>query len=248
MNIKELSEAEKNKAIAEILDKGLVSPVCRLKTVWNFFRFCSLKWIFFDMGDCIFLGLLIAFTGWIILLQTDEKFIFCVLFGISPFVYMATYLLTSWKEYQQQMYEMKMVCLYSLYQVIALRMLYFSVLNLILNSAILAIIKEFHIMKIDFWRMLGISFSSIFIYGIIILSFKFKGKRWLSYTAPPFLWIAFNAVIYTLWSKHIERVIMNMSSWILYSITVILSLIYLVSLYIYVMTEKKGDKSYAISK
>lgn len=248
MNIRELSKADKNKAITEILDKGLVSPVYRLKKVWDFFCVCSPKWIFFDMGDCIFLGLLIAFTGWIILLQTDEKFICCVLFGISPFVYMATYLLTSWKEYQQQMYEMKMVCLYSLYQVTALRMLYFSVLNLILNSAILAIIKEFHIMKIEFWRMLGISFSSIFIYGIIVLTFKFKGNPWLSYTAPPFLWIVFNTVIYTLWNKYIERVIMNMSSWIVYFITVILSLIYLVSLYIYMMTETKGDKTYAISK
>ena len=136
------------------------------------------------MGDCIFLGLLIAFTGWVILLQADEKFICCVLFGISPFAYMAAYLLASWKEYQQQMYEMKMVCLYSLYQVTALRMLYFSILNLILNSAILAIIKEFHFMKIDFWRMLGISFSSIFIYLILILTFKFKGKRRLSYVMP----------------------------------------------------------------
>ena len=248
MNMKELSKAEKDKAIAEILDKGLVSPVCRLKKIWVFLGFCSPKWIFFDMGDCIFLGLLIAFTGWIILLQADEKFICCVLFGISPFVYMAAYLLSSWKEYQQQMYEMKMVCLYSVYQVTALRMLYFSVLNLISNSAILVIIEESHITKIDFWRMLGISFSSIFIYGIFILVFKFKGKRRLSYVTPPFLWIALNTVIYALWNRYIERVIMNMSVWIVYAITVILLLIYIVSLYIFMITGAKGDKTYAVSK
>ena len=238
MNMKELSKAEKDKAIAEILDKGLGSPACRLKKIWEFLRFCNLKWIFFDMGDCIFLGLLIAFTGWVILLQADEKFICCVLFGISPFVYMAAYFLASWKEYQQQLYEMKMVCLYSLYQVTALRMLYFSVLNLVLNSAILAIIQEFHIMKIDFWRMLGISFSSIFIYGILILTFQFRGKRWLSYVTPPFLWIALNTVIYALWNRYIERVIMNMSVWIVYVITLILLLIYIVSLYIYIIRNR----------
>lgn len=240
VNMKELSKAEKDKAIAEILDKGLTSPIYRLKKIWKFFSFCNPKWIFFDMGDCIFLGLLIAFTGWIILLQADEKFICCVLFGISPFVYIASYLLVSWKEYRQQMYEMKMACLYSLYQVTALRMLYFSILNLTLNSAVLVMIREFHIVKMDFWRMLGISFSSIFIYGILILIFKFKGKRLLSYVTPPFFWIALNAVIYALWNRYMEKVIMNMSVWIVYAITAILLLVYIVSLYIYTIRNRAG--------
>ena len=128
-----LSEAEKNHAIKEIIDKGVVSPQDKARKLLATFRFCIPKYVFFDMGDCIFLGMLAAFIGWVMLWRVNENFLCCALLCASPFAYMATYLLTAWKEYQQQMYEIKMVCFFNLYQVTALRMLYFSSLNLVLN-------------------------------------------------------------------------------------------------------------------
>ena len=137
MNIEMLSEDKKNLAIQEIIEKGILSPRDRFRKLTAAFRFCLPRYLFFDMGDCIFIGLLAAFIGWVLLWRVNDNFLCCSLLVASPFAYMAIYLLTTWKEYQQQMYEMKMVCFFDLYQVTALRMLYFSSLNIVLNFIIL---------------------------------------------------------------------------------------------------------------
>lgn len=242
-----LSEAEKNHAIKEIIDKGVVSPQDKARKLLATFRFCIPKYVFFDMGDCIFLGMLAAFIGWVMLWSVNENFLCCALLCASPFAYMATYLLTAWKEYQQQMYEIKMVCFFNLYQVTALRMLYFSSLNLVLNFLLLLFERYFFASEILFWRLLGISFSAIFLYGILVILFQLKGQNRKSFVLPPFLWIMFNSLSFVFWNEQIEGIIMELSIYIVYTVTIVLFLLYLTALYVY-MTAGMGGKEYAVSK
>lgn len=247
MNIEMLSEDKKNLAIQEIIDKGIVSPHDRLRKLAGAFRFCIPKYLFFDMGDCIFIGLLAAFIGWVLLWRVNDNFLCCSLLVASPFAYMAIYLLTTWKEYQQQMYEMKMVCFFDLYQVTALRMLYFSSLNIVLNFIILFSERSFFHSDTLFWRLLGISFSAIFLYGLLLILFQLKGQGRKSFILPPSLWIVANSIAFIFLKEHIEKFIMELSVYIVYTVTVVLLLLYLAALYIY-MIAGKGGKEYAVSK
>ena len=247
MNIEMLSEDKKDLAIQQIIEKGIVSPHDRLKKLTTAFRFCIPKYLFFDMGDCIFIGLLAAFIGWVVLWRVNDNFLCCSLLAASPFAYMAVYLLTTWKEYQQQMYEIKMVCFFDLYQVTALRMLYFSSLNLVLNFIILFSERSFFHSDILFWRLLGISFSAIFLYGLLLILFQLKGQGRKSFILPPLLWIIANSIAFIFFNEHIEKFIMELSITIVYTVTAVLLLLYLAALYIY-MIAGKGGKEYAVSK
>ncbi len=247
MLTEKLSEAEKELAIKEIIEKGVISPHDKVKKLLSVFRFCVPKYIFFDMGDCIFLGLLAAFIGWIILWRANQDFLCCTLLLASPFAYMTTYILTAWKEYHQQMYEIKMVCFFNLYQVTAIRMLYFSSLNLVLNFFMLLFVRYFFASEILFWRLLGISFSAIFLYGILILLFQLNGQKQRAFFLPPALWIMINSFLFIFWNEQIEQIVMNLSIYIVYAIAMILCLSYLTALYIY-MTSGKGGKECAVSK
>lgn len=242
-----LSETEKELAIKEIIKKGVVSPHDKIQKLLTVFRFCIPKYIFFDIGDCIFLGLLAACIGWIILWRANPNFFCCSLLCVSPFAYMAVYLLTSWKERQQQMYEIKMVCFFNLYQVTALRMLYFSSMNLVLNFLMLLFGRCVFALKILFWRLFGISFSAIFLYGILIILFQMKEQNRISLFLPPVLWLLMNSFIFIFWNGRAERLMMNLSVYIVYMITIVSLLLYLAVLYIYI-TSGKGEKEYAVSK
>ena len=247
MNTKMLSEDKKNLAIQEIIEKGLISPHERFKKLKAAFRFCIPKYLFFDMGDCIFIGLLAAFTGWVVLWRINENFLCCSLLFASPFAYMAVCLFTTWKEYQQQMYEIKMVCFFDLYQVTVLRMLYFSSLNLVLNFMILLSERSLFHSELLFWRLLGVSFSAIFLYGLLLLLFQCRGRGRKSFILPPFFWMTTNSIAFLFWNERIEKFIMELSVTVVYTVTVVLLLLYLAALYIY-MIAGKGGKEYAVSK
>lgn len=247
MNIEMLSENEKDLAIQEIIEKGMISPHDRLKKLTAAFRFCIPEYLFFDMGDCIFIGLLAAFTGWVVLWRINDNFLCCSLFVASPFAYMAVYLLTTWKECQQQMYEMKMACFFDLYQVTALRMLYFSGLNLVLNFMILFSERSFFRSGRLFWRLLGVSFSAIFLYGLLLTLFQLKVQGRKSFILPPFLWIMINSFAFLFLNEHIEKFMMELSVSIVYTVTAVLLLLYLAVLYLYMITGKRG-REYVVSK
>lgn len=242
-----LSETEKEIAIKEIIEKGVVSPQDKARKLLSIFRLGAPEYIFFDMGDCIFLGLLAAFIGWIILWRINPNFLCCSLLCASPFAYMATYLFTAWKEYQQQMYAIKMVCFFNLYQVTALRMLYFSSLNLVLNFLALLLERYFINSEILFWRLLGLSFSAIFLYGILLIIFQLKAQKRKAFVLPPILWLLLNGFTLLFWNESIEKIIMNLSVYIVYVIAGLLFLLYLTALYIY-MTSGKGEKEYAVGQ
>ena len=247
MNTEMLSEDKKDLAIQEIIEKGLISPHDRFKKLKAAFRFCIPKYLFFDMGDCVFIGLLAAFTGWVVLWRVNENFLCCSLLFASPFAYMAVYLFTTWKEYQQQMYEMKMVCFFDLYQVTALRMLYFSSLNLVMNFIILFSERSFFHSEQLFWRLLGVSFSAIFLYGILLILFQSKVQGRKSFILPPFLWIMINSIAVLFLKERMEKFIMKLSVSIVCTVTAVLLLLYLAALYIYMIAGKRG-KEYAVSK
>ena len=245
MNTEMLSEDKKALAIQEIIEKGIPSPRDRFRKLAAAFRFCLPRYLFFDMGDCIFIGLLAAFIGWVGLWRINGSFLCCSLLFASPFAYMAVWLLTAWKEYRQQMYELKMVCFFDLYQVTALRMLYFSSLNLVLNFLILWSGRSFFHAELLFWRLLGISFSAIFLYGLLLILFQLRGRGRKALILPPFLWIVANCTAFIFWNEHMEKFILELSVSIVYAAAAGLLLLYLAALSLY-MTAGKEGKEYAV--
>lgn len=145
------------------------------------------------------------------------------------------------------MYEIKMTCYFNLHQVTALRMLYFSGLNLIVNFVMILLERRISILGALFWRLLGISFSGIFIYGVLLIAFQIKVHGRMSVILPPVFWLMINSVIFIVWNERIEFIILNLSVYIVYLVTAGLLMLYIAMLYTY-MTNWRGETDYAFSE
>lgn len=246
MSIQKLSEAEKDFAINEIVKKGVVKPGDKFRKIFEVRRACTFHTLFFGVGDCFLLGFLVAACIWLLLIQAGSQVIICMVFAVSPFAYIASYLLTSWKEHRLQLYDIKMTCRYTVRQVSAFRMICFSGTNIFLNVLMLSLLMRFQLPAIAFWKVLGLSFVSIFLYGIIMLIFQIKGMPYLTTVLPPVLWGIINAFVIAFYGERLEIMLLNLAGSLVFTITVIAFAGYLIALFVFFISKNREEENYVV--
>ena len=246
MSIQKLSEAEKDFAISEIVEKGVVKPRDKFRKLFEVRRACTFHTLFFGVGDCFLLGFLIAASVWLLLIQAGSQVIICMVFAVSPFAYIVSYLLTSWKEHRLQLYDIKMTCRYTVRQVSAFRMICFSGTNIFLNVLMLSLLMRFQLPAIAFWKILGLSFVSIFLYGIIMLVFQIKGMPYLTTVLPPVLWGIINVFVIAFYGERLEIMLLNLAGSLVFTITVIAFAGYLIALFVFFISKTREEENYAV--
>lgn len=241
MNTWKLSDIEKEKAIQDIVQHGVVSPADRIKELLNVSKACPFRVLFFGVGDCLFLGVLITVCVGLFLLQFNMQTILCSVFALSPFAYIISFFLTTWKEYIVQLYEVKMSCHYTIRQVTALRMIYFSLGNMLINTAILALFVQTQTTFIPFWKTLGLSFSSLFLYGVIMMLFQIKGNLYLSVAIPPVIWGLLNLLVIMCYGEQMEKTLYNLTGGLVLVFVFATCILYLFMLYSFSTTKHKEE-------
>lgn len=231
LNDLKLSETQKEAAIQNIVKQGVISPSDRIRKLINVALKCPFRILFFGVGDCLFIGVLITACLWLFLMQLDTQVILCCVFALSPFAYIISFLLTSWKEYALQLYEIRSSCRYTMHQVTALRMICFSFINMMINAAALLLLVKMQAAFIPFWKALSLSFSSLFIYGVIMLFFHIKGKSFLSALIPPMLWCAFSLAAVMWCGSRIEVLLTGMAGGAVVSLLIAACAAYLLIFY-----------------
>lgn len=235
MNTWKLSEIEKESAIQNIVRRGTVSPADRIKALLDAGKTCPFGVLFFGVGDCLFLGVLITVCLWLFFLQWNTQMILCSVFALSPFAYISSFLLTTWKEHIVQLYEVKMSCHYTIRQITALRMIYFSLGNMFLNTAALLLFVPARAAFIPFWKTLGLSFSSLFLYGVILLLFQIRGSLRLSAAMPPLAWILLNCSVAMYYGERMEKMLLNLAGGLVFILVAATCMAYLLMLYSFSM-------------
>lgn len=247
MSIQKLSEAEKDFTISKIVEKGVVKPGDKFRKMLEVRRACTFHTLFFGVGDCFLLGLLIAACIWLLLIQAGSQVIICMVFAVSPFEYIASYLLTSWKEHRLQLYDIKMTCRYTVRQIYAFRMIYFSGINILLNVLMLSLLMRFQLPLIAFWEILGLSFASIFLYGMLMLVFQIKGMPYLTTVLPPALWGIINVFVIAFYGEALETMLLNLAGGLVFFIMVIVFAGYLIALFVFFISKPREEENYVIS-
>lgn len=94
--------------------------------------------------------------------------IYSYIFLLSPILFLVLSISTYARITQNNTYEVEMACKYNVYQIIAFRMLMFSVFSILLNTiAIAAVAIEYA--EIDFLRAFLLSLTSLFLFSILLL-------------------------------------------------------------------------------
>ena len=149
-------------------------------------RRVPLSVVFFGVEDCLFLPVLAALLC-LIPGAAATRFSPAVplLFLFSPALYAALHLLTAWKDKMSGMAEWRRSCKLSAWTILALRMLVFGGLAaaLCVPANILLWLTSGRVWSLP-W-MLGLSFSSLFLYAALTL-FCLRLRRGM--VLPPAVW------------------------------------------------------------
>lgn len=245
MSIENLSNEKKEQSIQYIVEQGIVNPKMRWLDLKNKIEICSIRTAFYGINDCIFLGIIISVILWCMFLQIDTKLIGCGVSLLSPLLYLIIYSLVVWKEMLGKFYEMKMVCKYNLQLLSSFRMLYFSVVNLILNTMAIFMMQISGIKNIHFLNLLGISFSAIFLYGIVVIFLRWKMRTVISQLICSMIWLVIHVLFICFGGQIFEKFLMNLSIYVVMTFVVVSGTVYLSMLFLNVTKRIEGEMEYA---
>lgn len=189
------TDAERERSIAAVLDAALPQRARRGWLGWTL-RESPPSLLFFGVEDCLFLatlfaGLCLAPAALAVVQNTPLP---ALLFLVSPALYLALHLLTTWKESMSGMLEWKRTCRVPLQKVTAVRMFVFGGASVVACVAMSAVLWQLSNRALPFAWMLGVSFSSLFLYAALSLAVQRARRRWALFAVPA-AWVVLGAVL-----------------------------------------------------
>lgn len=151
-------------------------------------------------ADRIELGLLLLaaialFSILLIPARTPSEGMYASIFLLSPIVFLAFSLYTYVNKVERDTYEVEMSCKFNVYQVIAFRMLLFSVVSILVNTVLIALIACVH-EDISFSRALMISLTALFLFSILFLYALMRRRSLVMVTMMVAGWLAGNGLLH----------------------------------------------------
>lgn len=195
------SGEEKNRSIRMILDRGIPKPNRMLADLWETACRIGVKGLFFGVGDCMFLALLLGgllWAGCFFAMAAGRGQFSVLLFLVSPFLYALLHLLSIWKEIMTGTYETMMVCRCSLRQLMVLRMLAFGGFAVILLTGVSAGIGWLLEGSPSILNLMGISFSALFLFAAASAAAEWKWRAPGAYLVVPAFWVIFSLILLVL--------------------------------------------------
>ena len=165
------TEAEKQRAIARILDAGLPRRVAFGRELREVLQRIGPRALLFGVGDCLALSLLI----WALCLLSalfvagSTGSLAPALFLFSPLLYAALSLLTAWKNLQTGIWEWTWTFQVSARMVAALQMLCFGGVSVLVCVPANMLLWTFTGQEMPLGWMLALSLASLFLYGALSL-------------------------------------------------------------------------------
>ena len=195
------TEAEKNAAVAQILDAGLPARPGLWHTLTETFQAVGLRTLFFGAADCLFLAVLFLVLCLLpaAAAAARQGSLGPVLFLLSPALYAALHLLTAWKEAQSGTLEWRQTCRVSLRAMTALRMLVFGGTSVWICVPVNLLLWRLAGGTVSLSWMVALSVSSLCLYGMLSLyCLRLRGLAGL--LAAPAIWATLG-IVPLLWER-----------------------------------------------
>ncbi|ERI07433.1 hypothetical protein [Aneurinibacillus aneurinilyticus] len=142
-----------------------------------------------------------------VLRQVDNLYAF--IFLISPVLFIALSVYTYSNKIMNTTYEVEMTCKYNVYQIIAFRMLLFSIISILVNSmTILFIVMSYN--DAHFFRAFMISITGLFIFSIVFLYTLMKKHSTVIAAMTIIGWVLGNLLLKFLDNKFYSDILINL--------------------------------------
>lgn len=189
-----------NQTIRIQIDKIVSAGVKQKQNFLSFLRSMvqqvGLRHIFSDRLEITFITLLVTIMiGLIVFLPYHSEIhdMYGYIFLLSPILFLVLSIFTYVRKTQNHTYDVEMACKYNVYQIIAFRMLVFSVFSIVLNTIAVAIIA-IQYEEIQFMRAFLLSISALFLFSILLLFALMKRRTTVIVAGIVIGWIIGNLV------------------------------------------------------
>ncbi|NLO86129.1 MAG: hypothetical protein GX096_12005 [Clostridiales bacterium] len=242
------TEMEKNKSIQRILENGMPRQRSLGNALVNLWHSVGIHGLFFGLGDCVFLSILACGVIWFGLLASfgsNPNSLFLLIFFASPFLYAAMHMLSAWKEIMNGTYEQMMTCQCNLRQVTILRMLIFGGISVVVAALTGMAISALIAKEISVFRILGISFSSLFLYAALSLLVEWKCHAPWSIGMPAVVWtVIFIALLFL--GERAEQLLLSVPTAVFWNVVAGALAAYFLMLKRFYFDSKEGVLLHAI--
>ncbi len=241
MNMIELSHDEKDRAIEEILSKGLSKP----RSLWGYLCeiYCALglRYIFLDTAQSILITVT-AVIGFAMLYPLVSEY--AALFAAAPVFFVCIVLSTETIERGSGLYELKMACKYTIRQIAAFRVLCFSLMSAA-GCSLISLYFSRQPVAYDFFRAFSLSLCALFLCSFltIFLMRRFNWK-WIHFSVIP-LWISIGILPVWIWGSQWELFLSQIPVAITILVTVIACALFLMEIKI-LMNIRKSEVAYDV--
>ncbi|WP_153733045.1 hypothetical protein [Sporosarcina obsidiansis] len=196
--VPELDEHLVQSQIKQIVEQSVAAKPTFSRQMNTMYSQISMRQIFADRKELSFIFLIgVLLFGWLFFIQQhlESEAVYTGLFLISPVLFLGFSLYSYWTRVEQDTYEVEMACKFNVYQLMAFRMLAFSVLSILVNSFFIALVAQVH-PNIHFIRALMISLTSLFIFSNLFLWTLMKRHSLVTTAAMVFGWIFSNLLLH----------------------------------------------------
>jgi hypothetical protein len=202
----------------------------------SMYRQVGIRHLFSDRTELVFILFSVAAILSVFLITSNLQRVpaqeaYAFIFLISPILFLAFSLYTYANKVLNTTFEVEMACKYNVYQIIAFRMLAFSVVSILINTGAIAIVATMY-KDIEFARAFMISITALFAFSILFLYALMKQRTKLVVAATIAGWVFGNLLLRYLDNNFYFNLLADMS-------LVVYALVLFGSLYFYIKCLKK---------
>lgn len=174
----------------------------------------GLKHLFSDRMNLAYITVtaLVVFITMVILVEPERlqaKDLYASIFLLSPLLFLTFSIYTYVNKVSNDTFEVEMSCKYNVYQIIAFRMLAFSVVSILVNAMMIAcavlIFEDIH-----FVRAFMISVTALFTFSILFLYGMMKRRTTVAAAMLIVSWIVGNLLVQFLNSNMYNNILVTM--------------------------------------
>ncbi|PIC62636.1 hypothetical protein CSV79_16010 [Sporosarcina sp. P13] len=227
--VPDLDEQTTRIQIVKIVSEGVKTKQSFPSYLKSMLQQVGLRHIFSDRLEITFISfMVIILVGLIVMLPNYGRIqdIYSYTFLLSPILFLSLSIFTYISKTQNHTYEVEMACKYNVYQIIAFRMLVFSVFSIVLNTiavAILAIQYE----EIQFMRAFLLSITALFLFSILLLFALMKRRTTEIVVSTVIGWTIGNLVLQSANVQLYNDLLMKMPIFVNAVILIVIACMYL---------------------
>ncbi|WP_033826795.1 hypothetical protein [Bacillus andreraoultii] len=208
--VKMPSDTEIDEQISIIVAKGLTKKQTIFHNVRTIWRVFPNRWLLFGKGEGIFsLILLLCVILFTVLLTKNQSFemnqFYAYVFTLSPFIFISSAIFTFLDKKLNGTFEIEMTAKYTVYQMLAIRMFFYSLYASVINITFIMIVSQF--IGIDVFRAIAITLSSLFLFATCLLILYKEKHLYFRMSIFCFTWAAGNIYLYQLLKETYTQVV-----------------------------------------